>query len=82
MIEGTADGPQVHLVVIGLTLDEFWCQVQGCTNSSSLHDLSLHLVFAHTQISHLNHLLIGNENVQTFNVPVNNIILMQKLDGL
>jgi hypothetical protein len=38
-------------------------------------------VLAHSQIAQLYHLLISYENIEAFDIPVNNIVFVQKLDS-
>ena len=80
MVQCAPDGPDVNLEIIWLLLHEFWRQVQRRADSRSVQsDLTGHDL-GHAQIADLDPPVPCQEDVQTLDISVHDVLGVQVLD--
>ena len=81
MIHGTANGPNIYLVVVSLRLYQFWSQVKWRAHSAALNHLVGFLSFRNSEVAQLYLFLVIYENIEAFDISVHDSVAVKEVDG-
>ena len=74
MVHDDAEAEDVGSVVVGLLLNDFWAQVKWRTDLPRLHVLLLIDHGALAQVAELDFPVLGDQDVQRLQIPMNYIV--------